>query len=84
MDQDQLNPYVANEGYVVRVPHHPHMCLVGGIFADSRMYIHASLREYKPESTTQLHANLVGAPSHDTLVLNREQRCPYTSHQRRS
>jgi hypothetical protein len=25
VDQDQLNPYVANEGYVVRVPHHPHM-----------------------------------------------------------
>ena len=23
MDQDQLNPYVANEGYVVRVPHNP-------------------------------------------------------------
>ena len=22
MDQDQLNPYVAYEGYVVRVPHH--------------------------------------------------------------
>ena len=25
MDQDQLNPYVANEGYVVRVPHNPLM-----------------------------------------------------------
>jgi len=25
VDQDQLNPYVAYEGYVVRVPHHPHM-----------------------------------------------------------
>jgi hypothetical protein len=24
VDQDQLNPYVANEGYVVRVPHNPH------------------------------------------------------------
>lgn len=23
MDQDQLNPYVAYEGYVVRVPHNP-------------------------------------------------------------
>ena len=23
VDQDQLNPYVANEGYVVRVPHNP-------------------------------------------------------------
>ena len=23
MDQDQLNPYVANEGYLVRVPHNP-------------------------------------------------------------
>jgi hypothetical protein len=23
VDQDQLNPYVAYEGYVVRVPHHP-------------------------------------------------------------
>ena len=23
MDQDQLNPFVANEGYVVRVPHNP-------------------------------------------------------------
>ena len=23
MDQDQLNLYVANEGYVVRVPHNP-------------------------------------------------------------
>ena len=23
MDQDQLNPYVAYEGYVVRVPRHP-------------------------------------------------------------
>ncbi len=25
MDQDQLNPYVANEGYVLRVPHNPLM-----------------------------------------------------------
>jgi len=23
VDQDQLNPYVAYEGYVVRVPHNP-------------------------------------------------------------
>jgi hypothetical protein len=23
--QDRLHQYVANEGYVVRVPHHPHM-----------------------------------------------------------
>jgi len=23
VDQDQLNPYVANEGYVIRVPHNP-------------------------------------------------------------
>ena len=23
MDQDQLNPYVADEGYVVRIPHNP-------------------------------------------------------------
>ena len=25
MDQDQLNLYVAYEGYVVRVPHNPHL-----------------------------------------------------------
>lgn len=39
VDQDQLNPYVAYEGYVVRVPHNPLMRLIGGIFADSRRYI---------------------------------------------
>jgi hypothetical protein len=39
VDQDQLNPYVAYEGYVVRVPHNPLMRLIGGIFADSRLYI---------------------------------------------
>ena len=27
VDQDQLNPYVANEGYVVCVPHDPIMGL---------------------------------------------------------
>ena len=25
VDQDQLNPYVAYKGYVVRVPHTPHL-----------------------------------------------------------
>jgi len=25
VDQDQFNPYVAYEGYVVRVPHNPHL-----------------------------------------------------------
>jgi hypothetical protein len=27
MDQDQLNPYVAYEGYVVRVPHKPQLAV---------------------------------------------------------
>jgi hypothetical protein len=31
VDQDQLNPYVAYEGYVVRVPHNP---LVNQIYGD--------------------------------------------------
>ncbi len=29
MDQDQLNPYVAYEGYVVRVPHNQPKCVKG-------------------------------------------------------
>ena len=40
MDQDQLNPNVANEGYVVRVPHNPLMRLIGGISAGTEKDIH--------------------------------------------
>ncbi len=35
VDQDQLNPYVANEGYVVRVPHNPRIFN----FAKRKIYI---------------------------------------------
>ena len=48
MDQDQLNPYVAYEGCVVRVPHNPLMRLVGGIFADSRRYIRMNWKGSTP------------------------------------
>jgi len=34
VDQDQLNPYVAYEGYVVRVPHNLQLAVIGGVFAE--------------------------------------------------
>ena len=46
MDQDQLNPYVAHEGYVVRVPHNPQLAVIGGVFSESRRYIHLIEKGY--------------------------------------
>jgi hypothetical protein len=43
-----LNPYVAYEGYVVRVPHNPLMRLIGEIFADSRRYIRMTEKDIRP------------------------------------
>ena len=46
MDQDQLNPYVAYEGYVVRVPHNPQLAVTCGMFSESRRYIHLIEKGY--------------------------------------
>jgi len=39
VDQDQLNPYVAYEGYVVRVPHNPQLAVTCGMFTENRRFI---------------------------------------------
>jgi hypothetical protein len=46
VDQDQLNPYVAKEGYVVRVPHNPQLAVIGGVFAEIRRCIHLIEKVY--------------------------------------
>ncbi len=46
VDQDQLNPYVAYEGYVVRVPHNPQLAVTCEKFSESRRYIHLIEKGY--------------------------------------